>query len=125
MGPYKVDVDDTLVSGFWRPSTYPVNAYRSQEGRVFLAGDSFHQRIWAGAYGMNTGVADGWDISWKIAAVLNGFGDEQLPRSYEIERRPVGLRNVSRSWELMQVHLTYLEWVQSAPKGCLLSAESE
>ncbi len=125
VGPYIIDVDEILVSGFWRPSTYIANAYRSLEGRVFLAGDSVHQCIPTGAYGMNTGVGDGWDISWKIAAVLNGFGGEQLLRSYDMERRPVGLRNVARSGDLMQVHLTYLEWVQSAPNGCLLSAESE
>lgn len=125
VGPYKVDVDEILVSGFWRPSTYIAHAYRSQQGRVFLAGDSVHQCIPTGGYGMNTGVGDGWDISWKIAAVLNGFGGEQLLRSYDIERRPVGLRNVARSGELMQVHLTYLEWIRSASEGCLLSADSE
>jgi len=125
VGPYMIDVDEILVSGFWRPSTYTANAYRSLEGRVFLAGDSAHQCIPTGAYGMNTGVGDGWDVSWKIAAVLNGFGGEQLLRSYDNERKPVGLRNVARSGELMQVHLTYLEWVQSASEGCLHSADSE
>ena len=125
LGPYKISVDEILVSGFWRPGTFAADAYRSQEGRVFLAGDSVHQCIPTGAYGMNTGVADGYDISWKMAAVLNGFGGEQLLRSYELERRPVGLRNVAQSLDLMQVHLTYVEWVQKASKQCLASTHSK
>ena len=125
IGPYRIKVDEILVSGFWRPSTFAADAYVSQGGRIFLAGDSVHQCIPTGAYGMNTGVGDGWDIAWKMAAVLHGFGGEQLLRSYEIERRPVGLRNVARSRDLMQVHLTYLEWVRSAPEGCLLCADCE
>ncbi len=124
-GSYKISVDKILVSGFWRPGTFTVNAYRSQKGRVLLAGDSVHQCIPTGAYGMNTGVGDGWDISWKLAAVLHGFGGEQLLQSYEIERRPVGLRTVARSLKLMQVHLSYLEWVQGAPQDVFLSADSE
>ena len=125
IGPYAINVDEILVSGFWRPSTFAATAYRSPVGRVALAGDSVHQCIPTGAYGMNTGVGDAWDISWKIAAVLHGFGGEKLLRSYEIERRPVGLRNVARSLELMQIHLAYVEWVQEAPDGVLLCADSE
>ena len=125
LGPYTIHVDEILNAGFWRPGTYTADGYRSPKGRVFLAGDSAHQMIPTGGYGMNTGVCDGFDISWKIAAVLRGFGGEVLLRSYEIERRPVGLRNVARSLSLMQVHLKYVNWVQTAEKGCLLNANSE
>ena len=125
VGPYTVHIDEILVSGFWRPSTSTADAYGSPQGRVYLAGDSVHQCIPTGGYGMNTGVGDGWDISWKLAAVLHGFGGEQLLPSYEIERRPVGLCNAARSLELMQVHLTYLEWVRSAADGSYLCANSE
>lgn len=52
---------------------------------------------------MNMGLGDAYDIGWKLAAVLNEWGGEQLLRSYEIERRPVALRNVDRSGVLMSV----------------------
>ena len=38
---------------------------------------------------MNMGVADGVDLGWKIAAVVQGWGGSKLLDSYERERRPV------------------------------------
>jgi hypothetical protein len=65
--------------------------------RVFLAGDAAHLVIPTGGLGMNTGVGDAIDLSWKLAAVLQGWGGPQLLRSYEIERRQIGERNVQAS----------------------------
>jgi hypothetical protein len=47
-----------------------------------------------GAFGMNTGIQDAVDLSWKLAAMLQGWGGPQLLASYDAERRPVGHRNV-------------------------------
>ena len=66
-------------------------------GRVFLAGDAVHLVIPTGGLGMNTGVGDAIDLSWKLAATLRGWGGPNLLRSYEIERRQVGERNVGAS----------------------------
>ena len=63
------------------------------EGRVFLAGDSAHQFVPTGGYGMNTGVGDAVDIGWKLSAVLAGWGGPRLLDSYEPERRAIGYRN--------------------------------
>ena len=46
---------------------------------------------------MNTGVGDAIDLSWKLAATLQGWGGPALLPSYEIERRQVGERNVAAS----------------------------
>ena len=67
------------------------------EGRVFVAGDAAHLVIPTGGLGMNTGVGDAVDLSWKLAATLAGWGGPQLLASYEAERRPIGLRNVKAS----------------------------
>jgi hypothetical protein len=64
---------------------------------VFLAGDAIHLTSPTGALGMNTGMQDAVDLGWKLEAVLRGWGGQDLLRSYEIERRPVALRNVSAS----------------------------
>ena len=72
-------------------------AERFAEGRVFLAGDAVHLVIPTGGLGMNGGVGDAIDLSWKLAATLQGWGGPNLLRSYEIERRQVGERNVGAS----------------------------
>ncbi len=72
-------------------------AERYGEGRVFVAGDAAHLVIPTGGLGMNTGVGDAVDLSWKLAATLAGWGGPQLLASYEAERRPIGLRNVKAS----------------------------
>lgn len=72
-------------------------AERYRDGRVFIAGDAAHLVIPTGGLGMNTGVGDAIDLSWKLAAMLNGWGGPQLLASYEAERRPIGLRNVKAS----------------------------
>ncbi len=74
-------------------------ADRYGAGRVFIAGDSAHLMSPTGALGMNTGIQDAVDLSWKLEAVLRGWGGPGLLRSYESERRPVALRNVAASTE--------------------------
>ena len=49
-----------------------------QQGRVFIAGDAAHLVIPTGGLGMNTGVGDAIDISWKLAATLQGWGGPKL-----------------------------------------------
>jgi hypothetical protein len=66
-------------------------------GRVFLAGDAAHQLNPSGGFGMNTGLGDATDLAWKLAAVIGGWGGEALLASYEIERRPIAVRNVEEA----------------------------
>src|SRR5579862_4134852 len=67
------------------------------KGRVFLAGDAVHLMSPTGGFGMNTGIQDAVDLSWKLDASLAGWAGPRLLGSYEIERRPVGLRNVAEA----------------------------
>jgi 2-polyprenyl-6-methoxyphenol hydroxylase-like FAD-dependent oxidoreductase len=64
-------------------------------GRVLLAGDATHLFTPAGGFGMNTGIDDAANLGWKLAAVLQGWGGAGLLDSYEIERRPIGIRNTN------------------------------
>ncbi|GAA5232316.1 2-polyprenyl-6-methoxyphenol hydroxylase [Verticiella sediminum] len=61
-------------------------------GRVFIAGDACHLTSPTGGLGMNTGIGDAVDLSWKLAACLEGWGGPRLLDSYEIERRPIAHR---------------------------------
>lgn len=82
-------------------------AERYGEGRVFIAGDAAHLVIPTGGLGMNTGVGDAIDLSWKLAAALAGWGGPQLLASYDGERRPIGLRNVKASGAAMSGRLSW------------------
>ena len=86
---------EMVYCGEWRQNLLLADNYRA--GRVFLAGDAVHLVIPAGGLGMNTGVGDAVDLSWKLAATLAGWGGPELLRSYEIERRQVGERNIGAS----------------------------
>ncbi len=86
---------EMLTCNPWRQNL--LLAERFAEGRVFLAGDSVHLVIPTGGLGMNGGVGDAIDLSWKLAATLQGWGGPNLLRAYEIERRQVGDRNVGAS----------------------------
>jgi 2-polyprenyl-6-methoxyphenol hydroxylase-like FAD-dependent oxidoreductase len=62
--------------------------------RVFIAGDAAHLTSPTGGFGMNTGIQDAVDLGWKLEAMLRGWGGENLLATYEVERRPVAIRNV-------------------------------
>src|SRR5580658_9341988 len=79
----------------WRQNLLLADRYG--EGRAFLSGDAVHLVIPTGGLGMNAGVADAIDLSWKLAATLRGWGGPDLLKSYEVERRQVGERNVGAS----------------------------
>lgn len=66
-------------------------------GNGFLVGDAAHHTTPRGAMGMNTAIAAGHNLGWKLAWVLRGWAGEALLDSYEAEPRPVGLRNALRS----------------------------
>ena len=84
-----------LFAGMWRQNLLLADRYG--EGRVFLAGDAVHLVIPTGGLGMNSGVGDAIDLSWKLAGALAGWGGPGLLPSYEIERRQVGANNVAAS----------------------------
>lgn len=66
-------------------------------GRAYLVGDAAHRTTPVGGTGMNTAIAAGHNLGWKLAWVLRGWADPSLLDSYEAERRPVGTSNVLRS----------------------------
>ncbi|MGC2123345.1 MAG: FAD-dependent monooxygenase, partial [Xanthobacteraceae bacterium] len=72
-------------------------AERYRNGRGFIAGDAAHVMSPTGGFGMNTGIGDVVDLSWKLAAVLEGWGGDGLLESYTPERHPIGTRNVAEA----------------------------
>jgi len=72
-------------------------AERYRNGRGFIAGDAAHVMSPTGGFGMNTGIQDVVDLSWKLAATIEGWGGDALLDSYSIERQPIGTRNVTEA----------------------------
>lgn len=121
--PYEVNIDEVLVHNTWQPSIFVNDKYTSAKSRVFLAGDSAHQLVPTGGYGFNTGVADAVDITWKLAAVLKGYGGKGLLESYEVERMPVAERNNDRSGVNVKVHMDI--WGRVAQSGMIMDQGPE
>jgi 2-polyprenyl-6-methoxyphenol hydroxylase-like FAD-dependent oxidoreductase len=68
-----------------------VSDYRAR--RVFLAGDAAHVHSPAGGQGMNTGMQDAFNLSWKLSLAFRGLcAAEPLLESYSPERSAVAKR---------------------------------
>ncbi|MFB4279827.1 aklavinone 12-hydroxylase RdmE [Nonomuraea sp. MTCD27] len=91
-------------------------ADRWREGRVLLAGDAAKVTPPTGGMGGNTAVGDGFDVAWKLAAVLGGEAGDGLLDSYGHERGQVARLVVDESLsiyaERMAPHLA-----DSVPRG--------
>jgi 2-polyprenyl-6-methoxyphenol hydroxylase-like FAD-dependent oxidoreductase len=99
-------------------------AYR--KGRAFLAGDAAHAHSPAGGQGMNTGLQDAANLSWKLAAAIQGHtpDPETLLDTYESERHPVGravLRSSGAIVRLAMAHNPLQRTARSLAAGFLSS----
>lgn len=79
------------------------HAERWRNGRVMLLGDAAHlMPPWAGS-GMQSGIRDAENISWKLAAVLDGSLPETVLDTYQQERAPDVARYTQISVELGRI----------------------
>ncbi|OAJ57399.1 phenol 2-monooxygenase [Paraburkholderia ginsengiterrae] len=75
----------------------------SREPRVFIAGDACHTHSAKAGQGMNVSMQDGFNLGWKLGAVLQGRSGADLLRSYSDERQPVAqeLIDFDKAWSAM------------------------
>jgi hypothetical protein len=64
-------------------------ANKFRQGRVFICGDAAHLWVPYAGYGMNAGIADAMNLSWLLAAQLQGWGDPAILDAHELERLPI------------------------------------
>ncbi|WP_460354700.1 FAD-dependent monooxygenase [Actinoallomurus acanthiterrae] len=101
--------DDTIpielhAVNAWEAAIGMASSFRA--GRVFLAGDAAHVQSSAGGLGMNTGIQDGHNLAWKIAAVLRGEFTPALLDTYEPERRAAAQASLAVSRRMHQGYLS-------------------
>jgi 3-(3-hydroxy-phenyl)propionate hydroxylase len=63
-----------------------VVAERFSQGRVYLAGDAAHMTPPFAGQGLNAGLRDVRNLSWKLARVLDGTLPASLLDTYDVER---------------------------------------
>jgi 2-polyprenyl-6-methoxyphenol hydroxylase-like FAD-dependent oxidoreductase len=88
-----VDVE-ILAVGTWTAG-HALVAERFQQGRVFLGGDAVHLFTPTGGLGYNTAIEDAVNLGWKLAAAIKGSGSATLLETYELERKPLAVRNTA------------------------------
>jgi 2-polyprenyl-6-methoxyphenol hydroxylase-like FAD-dependent oxidoreductase len=71
----------------WTGRRMIADRFRNQS--VFLCGDAAHIWVPFAGYGMNAGIADAMNLSWKLAGVIKGWAEPAILDSYEVERQPV------------------------------------
>lgn len=96
-------------------------ASRFRQNNVFVCGDAAHIWVPFAGYGMNAGIADANNLSWMMAAVLNGQADESLLEAHERERHPI-TEQVSKF--AMNKALEYSEAVQERKIPKLLESKN-
>ncbi|EED33435.1 3-(3-hydroxy-phenyl)propionate hydroxylase [gamma proteobacterium NOR5-3] len=94
-------LEDEVIRQLLKPHTNPdcVEIYRKvvygfsavvaekfSEGRVFLAGDAAHMTPPFAGQGLNAGVRDVRNLSWKLAAVLRDGMAPSILHTYNLER---------------------------------------
>ncbi|KZV92513.1 FAD-binding monooxygenase [Exidia glandulosa HHB12029] len=72
------------------------------KNRVFLAGDAGHVHSVNGGQGLNTGLMDAFNLSWKIYLHAQGLANDMILQSYEQERRPVAQTVIETAGKLVR-----------------------
>ncbi|KAL7627175.1 hypothetical protein AAE478_003951 [Parahypoxylon ruwenzoriense] len=97
--PYKLEIAETA---WW--SAYSIGQRLAdqfhKDYRVFLSGDACHTHSPKAGQGMNVSLQDGYNIGWKLAAVLRGQAKPELLETYVSERQSIAadLINFDRNW---------------------------
>ncbi|KAL4930210.1 cytochrome c oxidase subunit VIa [Aspergillus undulatus] len=81
----KLQIDKLNWFSTYRSHHRVAAAFR--KGRAFLVGDAAHIHSPVGGQGMNAGIQDAINLTWKLSVVIKGQAGLSLLDSYETERR--------------------------------------
>jgi phenol 2-monooxygenase len=94
------EVAHRVTTGF---DNVPADRIGQQHPRAFIMGDACHTHSAKAGQGMNVSIQDGWNLSWKLAAVLEGRAPASLLDTYSSERRVIAqdLINFDKEWSTL------------------------
>ena len=94
------EVAHRVTTGF---DNVPAERVGKQHPRAFIMGDACHTHSAKAGQGMNVSIQDGWNLSWKLAAVLEGRAPATLLDTYSSERRVIAqdLINFDKEWSTL------------------------
>ncbi|KAL8952425.1 MAG: hypothetical protein Q9222_001660 [Ikaeria aurantiellina] len=105
MTPFRMDI--TRVS--W------ISRYRVHQGisdrfvdslqRVYLVGDACHVQSPKAGQSMNLGMMDSFNLTWKIALVLNDMAKPELLETYQLERRHIANQFIEFDIKFAHIYL--------------------
>jgi len=103
--PYSLDVKEVAWSSVYEVGHRVTDGFDDaldvdRAPRVFLTGDACHTHSAKAGQGMNVSMQDGFNLGWKLGAVLTGRSPESLLSTYSAERQPVAqqLIDFDREW---------------------------
>ena len=79
-------IDEIWDIGFWKLSAWSSNVFGDHTRKVFIAGDAGHAVPPTGGYGMNSGIADAYNLVHKIADAEH-HNNNNILQGYNTERR--------------------------------------
>lgn len=94
------EVAHRVTTGF---DNVPADRVGQQHPRAFIMGDACHTHSAKAGQGMNVSIQDGWNLSWKLAAVLEDRAPNSLLDTYSSERRVIAqdLINFDKEWSTL------------------------
>lgn len=110
MRPYSIEAAETIWFSVYEVAQRIADGFDDAAGRegvdgprVFIAGDACHTHSAKAGQGMNVSMQDGFNLGWKLAAVLEGRADAALLTTYDAERRPIAqeLIDFDKEWSAM------------------------
>ncbi|KAJ4397584.1 hypothetical protein N0V93_001816 [Gnomoniopsis smithogilvyi] len=125
MAPHYVDFVETEWFSTFDVKERIASTFVTKEGsgRILLAGDAAHVHSVNGGQGLNTGIADAFALSWRVAAAIQNpafttDGALKLIRSYDTERRQVAQNVIDVAANLVRdtVH-TAAQYVSTIEKN--------
>ncbi len=108
LNPYRLDVHEIAWFSVYEvgqrlADTFddvPASEVGTRQPHVFIAGDACHTHSAKAGQGMNVSMQDGFNLGWKLAAVLEGRSSPELLRTYSGERQAIAqdLIDFDREW---------------------------
>ncbi|KAL8786883.1 MAG: hypothetical protein Q9213_002514 [Squamulea squamosa] len=97
--PFSLEFDEVEWWTVYSVGQRLADAYRVKE-RIILVGDAAHTHSSAAAQGMNIGLHDAVNLSWKLAGHIQEYFHPSVLESYESERRPVAQKIIDQDRHL-------------------------